>query len=257
MIGASSYLWHWKHGIFHHTFVNVTGHDTDIDVGKFARLTPHLPHRPMHRWQHLYMWALYALMGSRWQLWGDFNDVIVGRIGPHKIPRPKGWEMVIFVGGKLLSLAIAFGIPMCFHQVWIVVLFYLMITGIIGVVMAVVFQLAHCVEEAEFPLPSEETQRMEQSWDVHQLETTVDFARDSRIVSWLLGGLNFQIEHHLFPRICHVHYPALSKIVEQTCRDFGVRYVAHKTVMAGIRSHYRWLRRLGRPAPAELTDSRA
>jgi linoleoyl-CoA desaturase len=121
---------------------------------------------------------------------------------------------------------------------------------VLGVVMAVVFQLAHCVEEAEFPLPRCDTRRMEHSWAVHQIETTVDFARNSPVVSWLLGGLNFQIEHHLFPRICHVNYPGISRVVEETCRQFGVRYLEHASVWAGLASHFRWLRRMGAPAGA-------
>jgi linoleoyl-CoA desaturase len=112
-------------------------------------------------------------------------------------------------------------------------------------VLSVVFQLAHCVEEADFPMPRADTGRMETAWAVHQVETTVDFARDSRLLSWLIGGLNFQIEHHLFPRICHLHYPAISKIVEETCREFGVGYVAHETLLGAISSHFRWLRGMG------------
>jgi linoleoyl-CoA desaturase len=105
------------------------------------------------------------------------------------------------------------------------------------------------VEEAEFPLPRPDTGRIENAWAIHQAETTVDFARRSRVMAWLLGGLNFQIEHHLFPHVCHVNYPALAKVVEQTCHDFGVRYTEHKSFRAGLASHYRWLRRMGRPEP--------
>jgi linoleoyl-CoA desaturase len=85
----------------------------------------------------------------------------------------------------------------------------------------VVFQLAHCVEEADFPLPDSATNRMENAWAIHQAQTTVDFSKQSRILSWYLGGLNFQIEHHLLPHVCHVHYRALSKIVEATCKEYG------------------------------------
>jgi linoleoyl-CoA desaturase len=248
LIGASSYLWHWKHGVFHHTYVNVSGHDTDIDVGRFARLSPHARQRLWHRWQQFYLWPLYGLMAARWHLVGDFQDVIAGKIGPHRIPRPRGWNLVIFLGGKLVSFAIAFIIPLCLHSIWDVALFYLIVTGVMGIMLAVVFQLAHCVEEADYPLPAANTLRMEHAWDVHQVQTTVDFGRKSWILCWLLGGLNFQIEHHLFPRICHVHYPALSKIVEETCREFGIRYASHRTFLAGVISHFRWLRRLGRAA---------
>jgi linoleoyl-CoA desaturase len=109
--------------------------------------------------------------------------------------------------------------------------------------------VAHCVEEAEFPAPRASTGRLDHAWAVHQAETSVDFCRRSRIMSWLLGGLNFQIEHHLFPRISHVHYPAISSLVEQTCREFGIRYAVHRSFWAGIGSHFRWLRRMGMPNP--------
>jgi linoleoyl-CoA desaturase len=124
------------------------------------------------------------------------------------------------------------------------------VAGVVaGVTMSVVFQLAHAVEEAEFPRPPE-AGRLGKPWAVHQVETTVDFARKSRVASWLLGGLNFQIEHHLFPHVSHVNYPALSKVVEQTCRDWGVRYAEHRSFWAGVASHFRWLRRMGAPCPA-------
>jgi linoleoyl-CoA desaturase len=115
--------------------------------------------------------------------------------------------------------------------------------------MSVVFQLAHRVEEAEFPLPRPDTGRIEHSWAIHQAQTTVNFARRSGVAAWLLGGLNFQIEHHLFPRICHVNYPAMAQVVEDTCHEFGVRYREHPSVRAGLASHVRWLQRMGRPSP--------
>jgi linoleoyl-CoA desaturase len=246
LIGVSSYLWHWKHAIFHHTFTNVQGHDTDIDLGRFARFSPHAKKHWFQRWQHLYLWPLYGISSSRWHVMGDFQDLWNSSVGPHRVPRPKGWNLVILIAGKIASFSIAFVIPLCFHPWWVVLFFYMFVTCVIGVTLSVVFQLAHCVEEADFPLPIEGTSRMEHTWAVHQVETTVDFGRNSYVLCWLLGGLNFQIEHHLFPRICHIHYPALSKIVEQTCREFGVRYGVHSSFWAGIKSHYRWLKRMGR-----------
>jgi linoleoyl-CoA desaturase len=249
LIGASSYLWRWKHVVFHHTYTNVDGHDADIDVGVVARLSPGQRRRKVHRWQHLYLWFLYALTASVWHLYGDFADVISGKIRDHKIPRPKGWDLVTFITGKVVSIALLIGIPMFVHSWWVVLLFYLTVTAVVGVVLTVVFQLAHCVEEAEFPQPDTATLRMPDAWAAHQVRTTVDFARNSRVLCWLLGGLNFQVVHHLFPRICHIHYPALSRIVEETSRKFGVRYSAHSSFVAGVASHFRWLRRLGRPQP--------
>jgi linoleoyl-CoA desaturase len=144
-----------------------------------------------------------------------------------------------------VALSLTFLIPLLLHPVWVVFLYYGVTTIVLGVVLSVVFQLAHCVEEASFPMPRADTGRIENAWAVHQVETTVDFARSSRLLTWLIGGLNFQIEHHLFPQICHVHYPALARVVEDTCEEFGVRYVAHKSFLAGVLSHFRWLRRMG------------
>jgi linoleoyl-CoA desaturase len=250
VVGGSSYLWHWKHAIFHHTYCNVEGHDTDIDAGPVARLSPHQKRRWFHRWQHFYLWPLYGTMAIRWQFTGDLKELITGHIGPHRYPRPRGRELAVFFGGKIWFFTMAFAIPLMFHPVWAVLATYAIAASLLGVALSIVFQLAHCVEEADFPLPDEETGRIENAWAVHQVETTVDFARRSRIATWLLGGLNFQVEHHLFPRICHVNYPAVSKIVEQTCREFGVRYRFHRSFWSGVVAHYRWLYRLGKPVRA-------
>ena len=144
--------------------------------------------------------------------------------------------------------SLALLLPLLLHPLWAVPLFYLTVSLVQGLALSVVFQLAHCVEEAAFPLPRQDTGRMETGWAVHQVETTVDFARRSRLLSWFIGGLDFQIEHHVFPRICHVNYPALVPLVEETCREFGLRYAAHETFRAGVVSHFRWLRRMGKPS---------
>jgi len=248
LIGGSSYFWHGKHVVLHHTYVNITGHDTDIDLGSLARLSPHEKRHRFQRWQHLYLWPLYGLMAIKWHLYDDFHDLIMGRVGKHRVPRPKGWDLVVFLAGKVVFFSLAFGIPLLFHSIWTVLFYYGIAAVVLGMTLSIVFQLAHTVEEAAFPLPQPDTGRIENAWAVHQTETTVDFARRSRLAAWLLGGLNFQIEHHLFPRICHVNYPAMSKVVEETCREFGVNYQEHRTFRAGLGSHYRWLRRMGRPS---------
>lgn len=247
LIGASSYFWHWKHVASHHIFVNITDHDADVDLGALARVTPHQPRYCFHRLQHWYLWALYGFMTVRWHLYGDFRDLVMRDVGGQLVPRPRGGALAIFVAGKAVFFTLAFVLPLCCHAWWKVLLCYALIAGVVGVVLSVVFQLAHCVEEADFPLPDAETNRMEDNWMIHQIHTTVDFARRSRLLCWLLGGLNFQVEHHLFPRICHIHYPEISRIVEATCREFGVRYNEHRTLWAGLASHYRWLRRMGLP----------
>lgn len=250
LMGGSSYLWDWKHNSIHHTFPNVDGHDDDIDVGILARLSPQQPRYRFHRLQGIYLWLLYGFLAIKWHLFDDFYNVGVGRIGPHKIPRPRGKDLAIFIAGKVVFFGLAFGIPMLLHPVWAVLAVYGLAAFVSGVVLSVVFQLAHCVGEAEFPVPvATETggERMQTEWAVHQVQTTVDFARGNKILCWFLGGLNFQVEHHLFSRICHVHYPELSKVVEQACQDFGIKYAAHKSFWSAIGSHYRWLVEMGKP----------
>jgi len=247
LIGGSSYLWHWKHVVIHHTYVNVTGYDSDLNLGIFGRVTPHQRRLTFHRWQHLYLWPLYGFLAIRWHLVDDFRRLIAGRIGSHRIRRPTGWDLVFLVAGKVTFFACAFGVPMLLHPVNVVLIHYGIAALVLGITLAVVFQVAHCVEEAAFPPLSAATGRIERPWAIHQAETTVDFARPNRVVAWLLGGLNFQIEHHLFPRISHVNYPAISKLVEQACRDFEVTYIEHRSFRAGVIAHFRWLRRMGMP----------
>jgi linoleoyl-CoA desaturase len=244
MVGGSSYVWRWKHVVFHHTYVNVKGHDTDIELGFFGRLSPQQKRRSFYRWQHFYLWPLYGVMVIKWQLYDDFRDVVSGRMGKNRFPRPRGWELALFIGGKLVFLTLAFGIPLLFYPLWPVLLFYVVTAGIAGVILSVVFQLAHAVEQADFIAVDENVGCIQNPWAVHQVQSSVDFARNNRLVSWLVGGLNFQIEHHLFPTLSHVNYPAISAIVEKTCREFGVHYTAHPTLGGAVASHFRWLRRM-------------
>src|SRR5947209_6336054 len=133
------------------------------------------------------MGACVAVDGGLRPGWlGEFQDVFSGHIGPHRVPRPRGWELVFFIGGKVVSLGLVLVIPLFFHPVWVVALFYLFVAAIMGVLLAIVFQLAHCVEEAEFPTPEEGSSRISRGWAEHQVETTVNFSRKSRVLSWLL-----------------------------------------------------------------------
>jgi linoleoyl-CoA desaturase len=190
--------------------------------------------------------VLYGFLAIKWHFVDDFYHVTTGHIGGHKIPRPKGKDLLIFVGGKVAFFSLAFAIPMLLHPWWAVLSVYAVGAFVSGVVLSIVFQLAHCVLEADFPEPPVNGERLPTEWAVHQVQTTVNFARRNRFLSWFLGGLNYQIEHHLFSRICHIHYPDLSKVVEETCREFGVRYAAHRSFWSAVASHYRWLVLMGR-----------
>jgi linoleoyl-CoA desaturase len=246
LLGASSYVWRFKHNVAHHTYTNVTGADDDIDLGWLARLAPTQRRRRAHRIQQFYVWALYSLLIPGYHIVFDFKNLARGRIARSNFPRPRGWNLVELIAGKVVFFAWAIAIPMFFHPWWVVLLFYAGTSLVLGLILSVVFQLAHAVEEADFPSPRPDSNRFEASWAVHQTESTVDFARGSRVLTWLLGGLNYQIEHHLFPRICHIHYPRLAPIVESTCAEFGVRYTVQESLGSALASHWRWLRRLGR-----------
>ncbi len=245
LLGGSSYVWDKQHNSVHHSYTNITGHDDDINIGFLGRLSPHQPRLRFHRWQHFYLWVLYGLLPIKWQLYDDFQDVLFGRLGGHRMARPKGWDLATFIAGKATFFSLAFVVPLLGHAVWQVMALYLVASFVQGVVLSIVFQVAHCVPSAAFPMPRCDDGRMSAAWAVHQVETTVDFARGNWLLSWFIGGLNFQIEHHLFPRVCHVHYAALAPIVEATCRQFGVRYAAHHSFLASMVSHFRWLRAMG------------
>ena len=252
LLGGSSYFWRYKHGIAHHSYPNISGSDDDVHLGMLGRLTPHDRRRAFHRFQHLYIWLLYALLAIKWQLLDDFLSIGKPSIADTHVPRPPTGEQVLFWGGKLLFFALALALPIFFHPWLRVVGFFLFTDAILGVLLSVVFQLAHCLGEAKFAMPSIPGGALDCDWATHQVESTVDFARDNRPLTWFIGGLNFQIEHHLFPRVCHTHYPALSKIVERVCLKHGVRYLAHATAGKALRSHYRWLRCLGRSESGHL-----
>ncbi len=243
--GASSLIWSHKHNGLHHTFTNIPGHDDDINLGLIGRLSPHQPHRWWHRWQHIYLWLLYGMLPIKWQFFDDFADLASRDRGGRSLPPLGANDWLVFLAGKLIFISLAFLLPLQFHPFGVVFGCYLVTTMVHGIVISVVFQLAHCVEEVEFDGIDPNSPTMG-SWAVHQLATTVDFSRSNRMLSWLLGGLNFQVEHHLFPRICHVHYPQLSVIVEQTCLDCGVPFRSNRSFFSGVASHYRWLRRMGK-----------
>jgi linoleoyl-CoA desaturase len=250
LVGASSYLWRFKHNVQHHTYANVDGMDADIDAAPFLRLAGSQPLRGFQRWQHVYAWLLYGVLAVKWWFVDDVADVVRGRIGRLPFPRPRGPELAAYVAGKAVFTTWALLIPaLVFRSAWIVPLF-LLGAFTLGVVLSTVFQLAHTVPDAEFHAARPGEQRMPSAFAEHQVRATVDFAPSNRLLGWYIGGLNFQIEHHLFPDVCHVHYPALAGIVEATCRESGIPHRTAPTLRAAIADHYRFLRALGRPGSA-------
>jgi linoleoyl-CoA desaturase len=246
LLGASSYVWRTKHNVVHHTYTNIAGADSDIDSMPFARFAPEQPRRALHRFQHLYMWVLYGLFAIKWHTVGDFGYLWEGRIGQTPVRWPRGADLAGFVAGKVAFVAWSIVIPLLLHPAWQVAVVFGLTSFVLAFTLAVTFQLAHCVEEAEFPSAGEMSGDGATEWARHQVETTVDFAPRSRVLAWYMGGLNFQIEHHLFSRVCHIHYPAMAEIVREVCARHGVRHQAHPGLGAALVSHTRWLRRMGR-----------
>jgi len=255
LIGGSSAVWRHKHNVLHHTYTNVEGLDADLDAGGLLRLAPGQPRRALHRYQHLYAWALYLLFPVRWFLYDDFRDVAAGRVGGQPFPRPRGWDLAALLLGKALFLGWAVALPVALHPTWWLLPLALLAVGTLGLALATVFQLAHAVGEADFVAPG--AGALPVDWATHQVSTTVDFARGNRLLGWYLGGLNFQVVHHLFPRVSHVHYRALAPLVEAACRAHGVRYRAWPGFGAALRANVRWLRRMGSPAGATGGAARA
>ncbi len=255
LIGGSSFTWKIQHNILHHTYTNITNLDEDIAARSLLRFSPYHPHNKIHRYQHWYAFLLYGLMTFGWVLLKDYTQMVrYYRAG--LVERVKGnyvWEWVGLIFFKVFYLFYMVVVPIWLTDLawWQVLCGLLLMHYVAGVLMAGIFQLAHVVEDAEFPMPNDEN-IIENSWAIHQLETTSDFAQNNRILTWFVGGLNFQIEHHLFPNICHIHYPALAKITRQTAEEFGIVYNVQPTLLSAIMTHLRMLYRLGNPAQPAL-----
>jgi linoleoyl-CoA desaturase len=258
LIGGSHMFWRHKHNILHHTYTNINELDDDIHISSLMRFSPAQKRYPWHRFQHWYAFPLYGLMTLLWVSYGDFRKFFTGRIGDYELPKPSPGATILFFLTKFFYFSYMLILPMLFHPVAYVIGFFLVVHFVLGISMATVFQLAHVVEDNAFPEPDPMSGEIDNEWAIHEVETTANFARRSKLAAWYCGGLNFQIEHHLFPRVCHIHYPAISKIVEKTCHEFGIRYVAYPTIRAAVAAHWRFLKKLGQPEPAaEMVGSLA
>ncbi|MFT3681271.1 MAG: acyl-CoA desaturase [Ferruginibacter sp.] len=245
-LGASHIMWTMKHNIIHHTYTNIDGVDDDIEIKPYLRMCTTQKRYKIHRFQHYYVWFLYTLLHLIWVFLTDYQKYFRKRIGSVPIKKMSMKEHFAFWGAKLGYALLFMIIPIIkvgFVK-WLVG--FLIASMVTGFIISIVFQLAHTVEETAFPLPVADTNKIENEWAIHQVQTTANFATRNRLISWLVGGLNFQIEHHLFPRISHVHYPAISKIIKQTCDDFNIKYTEFKRMRHAIFSHAMYLRKMGR-----------
>jgi len=253
-LGLSSWLWRFKHNTLHHGSPNVEGVDSDIDQAPFARLSPGQPWRPWHRLQHFYLWPLYGFMAIKNLLIGDFKNLATRRIGDESLHSRPGPAVVIPVlVGKLFHVGWALVVPLVFNPWWVVLVFYVCMSWLVGFTLAVTFQLAHCVEGAAFV----DTTAPHRGPDFipHQLHTTANVACTVPVLGsvfrWIVGGLDHQIEHHLAPRLPHTIYPALGARFRRACDGLSsTNYRVHTGVWAALRSHARWLKRMSHPTTA-------
>lgn len=245
-LGVSGIMWNNKHNIIHHTYTNIDGVDDDIEIKPMLRMCTSQKKYFFHRFQHIYVWFLYPLLMLQWVFKSDYQKYFLQRIGPVPIKKMSAFEHTAFWIAKAGYAFVMIALP-----IWLVgflpwLIGYLCISLSAGFLLSIVFQLAHTVEETSFPTPEGDHQKIENEWAIHQVQTTANFATRNRFISWILGGLNFQIEHHLFPKISHIHYPAISKIIKQTCEEFGIRYIEFRKMRHAIVSHTAHLKRMGR-----------
>ncbi|MFT7156196.1 MAG: linoleoyl-CoA desaturase, partial [Parvicella sp.] len=249
ILGGNDTNWKIQHNVLHHSFTNIDGHDEDIDTNGLMRFSPNQERKSMHRFQVFYAPILYGLMTFFWFIAKDFlglkryqdQDLIKTQATTYKTEVRKLIISRIFYIGVFLVLPIAL-VNMAW---WGTILGFCLMHFIAGLSLALIFQPAHVITDTEFVVPNEDLS-VENHWAIHQMKTTANFANNSKAFTWFVGGLNHQVEHHLFPNVCHVHYPDLSKIVKATAAEYDVPYLQEKTFFGALRSHFTMINRLGK-----------
>ncbi|RZJ33650.1 MAG: acyl-CoA desaturase [Flavobacterium sp.] len=247
ILAGNVYNWQVQHNVLHHTYTNIHGHDEDLEAGRIMRFTKQAQWRRFHKFQHYYSVFLYGLLTFNWALTTDFKQMrsyLKRKLSYGEAKDPKIlWTTLIIT--KLIYLSIWIVLPIVIGIVWWKVLcgFFIM-HYTAGLILSIVFQLAHVVEETDNPIPNNDGE-IENTWAIHQLYTTANFAPKNKIVNWFTGGLNHQIEHHIFPNISHVHYGKIADIVKETARECNLPYYEFSTMRSAVAAHFRHLRELG------------
>lgn len=256
LMGGSIYIlagnvfnWKVQHNILHHTFTNIHGHDEDLEAGVVLRFSKHSKWRKFHRFQHLYFVLLYGLLTIKWALVTDFLQLkryLKHKLSHKKNTQPKE-EWGVLILSKIFYLLIWIVLPMLILDLswWKILIGFFVMHYTAGLILSTIFQLAHIVEPAQMPMPSEKGD-IKNTWAIHQLFTTVNFSVHNRFIRWFTGGLNHQIEHHIFPYISHIHYFQISKIVKKTAKEFELPYHEFRSTRAALTSHYYLLKNMGR-----------
>lgn len=250
LVGGSVFNWKLQHNILHHTYTNVVHMDDDIDDKLVMRFSPHTKVKGYHKLQFIYAFLFYGILTIYWALAKDF--VQFAKYTKNGVNPNSRKENIVtltkIIVSKLFYFSIFLVLPILFSSLSVgqVLAGFMLMHFAAGLILTVIFQLAHTVEGTSHPLPNE-TGNIENDWAIHQLNTTVNFSRKNKFISWYVGGLNFQVEHHLFPRICHVHYPNIAPIVKATSEEYGIPYLENETFGEALKSHVVTLQRFGRP----------
>jgi len=244
LMGGTTYFWKIKHNVNHHTYTNIDGMDSDIDPKPLLRLSEHQPHLAIHKYQHYYFPFIYMLSYFSWVFIDDYVKYFGKQIAHEAKPMKDVKEHIIFWATKVYYYSVFLAIPVYILGP-VALAGYFIASFTCGLILAVVFQLAHIMEEADFPLPDVVTNKIENEWAIHQIQTTVNFGTNNIWLNFFLGGLNFQIEHHIFPKMAHIHYKEVSKIVKATCEDYGVTYVEYPGIWSAIQAHRAHMKVLG------------
>ncbi|QSE99393.1 acyl-CoA desaturase [Fulvivirga lutea] len=248
LIGANASVWKVQHNVLHHTYTNIDQADDDINTPFFLRFSPYAKRYWIHKFQYLYVWLFYGLSTISWITMKDFVRASrYNKMGFFNKKNEFKKQLISIFSWKVLYYSYALIIPLIVIPLpfWVIILAFLSMHFVTGLSISLIFQTAHVMPNTEFQQADEEGV-IDNSWAVHQLVTTSNYAPSSTFFSWLIGGLNFQVEHHLFPTICHVHYKSLSKIVAKTAKEYDLPYLVKNTFAAALWSHVKMLRKLGK-----------
>jgi linoleoyl-CoA desaturase len=249
ILAGNVYNWKVQHNVLHHTFTNIKDHDEDIDAGRIIRFSQHSKWLKIHKLQKYYSIFLYGLLTINWAITTDIKQMhnyLKRKLSYGKFPSP-AIEWTKLVVSKLVYYAMWIVLPLAVLDIawWKILIGFFVMHYTAGMILSLVFQLAHIVPNTAMPLPDKDG-NLEHTWAVHQLYTTSNFAPSNRLVNFYTGGLNHQVEHHIFPHISHVHYGKLAKIVKQTAKEFNLPYNEYKTTRKAIIEHFRHLGVLGK-----------
>jgi linoleoyl-CoA desaturase len=249
ILGGSDVNWRIQHNILHHTYTNVAGMDEDINPGEVLRFSPHAKRHKIHRYQHYYAWFFYGLMTLLWFITKDYRQALrykkYGLIETQKLSFAR--HMTTIIISKIIYGLIFIGLPIYLTSSpwWITIVGFMIMQFIAGLILAMIFQPAHVVPTSEYSEP-DVSGNIEADWAINQMYNTANFAPKAKLLNWYVGGLNYQVEHHLFPNICHIHYSKIAPIVEQTAKEFNVPYHSYDTFIGALTAHTKMLRDLGR-----------